>query len=34
MDPEQLFYGRALARIQFLMVFLSGAAGDGRVDTC
>jgi hypothetical protein len=25
MDPEQLFYGRALARIQFLMVFLSGA---------
>ncbi|MBZ5596115.1 MAG: ATP synthase subunit I [Acidobacteriia bacterium] len=25
MDPESLFYGRALARIQFLMVFLSGA---------
>ena len=24
MDPDQLFYGRALARIQFLMVFLSG----------
>jgi hypothetical protein len=25
MDPEQLFVGRALARIQFLIVFLSGA---------
>jgi hypothetical protein len=25
MDPDQLFYGRALARIQFLMVFLSVA---------
>ncbi len=25
MDPEQLFYGRALAHIQFLIVFLSGA---------
>ena len=25
MDPDQLFYGRALARIQFLMVFLGGA---------
>lgn len=28
MDPEQLFYGRALERIQFLMLFLS-AAGMG-----
>jgi ATP synthase I chain len=28
MDPDQLFYGRALARIQFLMLFLS-AAGMG-----
>lgn len=25
MDPDQLFYGRALARIQYLMVFLSVA---------
>lgn len=25
MDPDQLFYGRALARIQLLMAFLSGA---------
>jgi hypothetical protein len=25
MDPDQLFYGRALARIQFLMLFLSAA---------
>jgi len=25
MDPESLFYGRALARIQFLILFLSGA---------
>ena len=25
MDPDQLFYGRALARIQFLMLFLSVA---------
>jgi len=25
MDPEQLFVGRALGRIQFLIVFLSGA---------
>jgi hypothetical protein len=25
MDPDQLFYGRALARIQFLMAFLSVA---------
>ncbi len=25
MDPEQLFYGRALERIQFLMLFLSAA---------
>lgn len=25
MDPDQLFYGRALARIRFLMVFLSVA---------
>jgi hypothetical protein len=25
MDPDQLFYGRALARIQFLMVLLGGA---------
>lgn len=25
MDPEQLFIGRALGRIQFLIVFLSGA---------
>ncbi len=24
MDPEQLFIGRALSRIQFLIVFLSG----------
>jgi hypothetical protein len=25
MDPESLFYGRALARIQFLILLLSGA---------
>ena len=25
MDPDQLFYGRALARIQYLMWILSGA---------
>jgi hypothetical protein len=25
MDPDHVFYGRALARIQILMVFLSGA---------
>jgi hypothetical protein len=25
MDPDQLFYGRALARIQFLMLFLTVA---------
>lgn len=25
MDPDQLFYGRALARIQYLMVFLCSA---------
>lgn len=25
MDPDQLFYGRALARIQYLMMILGGA---------
>jgi hypothetical protein len=33
MDPDQLFYGRALARIQFLMLFLS-AAGMGVAGIC